>query len=397
MKRLADNSVDSVVTDPPYGISFLGKKWDYDVPSVEVWVEALRVLKPGGHALIACGTRTQHRMVVSIEDAGFQVRDVISWVYATGFPKSLNIGKEIDKRGGKDIAWFGRWLREWRKENNVSSVKVAKLFPSKSGKITGCVRNWELGRSLPTVEQFNTIKNAFDLPFETIEEAERVVVGKRKNSSSANHFKPGADHTKRVDVDITAASTEEAVKWEGWGTGLKPACEFFTLVRKPFDRENSASNVLAWGTGALNIEGCKIRDGEEVRHPTNLIHDGSTHVLMGLRGASHFFFCAKASKAERNAGLAGIKPKNNMRVNAPRKNEQQKTATKVRNNHPTVKPLALMEYLCRLITPPGGTVLDPYMGSGTTGVACVKEGFDFVGIELDEGYFNIAEKRIGAQ
>ena len=362
MKTLDDNSVDSIVSDPPYGISFIAKKWDYDVPSVEVWREAMRVLKPGGHALIACGTRTQHRMVVNIEDAGFEIRDVVSWIYGSGFPKSLNISKALDKAAG----------------------------------------------------------------------AEREVVGKRVRMGDSKSY--SSDNTKSLkctseDVgDITAPATESAKQWDGWGTALKPACEFFTLARKPLSEKTVAANVLKWGTGGINIDGCRVGtsgatkkvnteecreslgkygDGlnggtvsklDAGRFPANLIHDGSQEVLelfpetktgsikphknegssfqaskeitgshKGDSGsAARFFYCPKASKKDRNEG----------------------------NNHPTVKPTALMAYLCRLITPTGGVVLDPYMGSGSTGKAAVQEGFSFVGCELDKDYFDIATARV---
>jgi len=334
LKSLPDNSVDAVVTDPPYGIAFMGKKWDYQIPTVELWREVLRVLKPGGHALIACGTRTQHRMVCNIEDAGFEIRDVVSWIYGSGFPKSLNIHK-------------------------------------KDGRCP-----------------------------------------------------------------------------DGWGTALKPACEFFTLARKPLSEKTVAANVLKWGTGGINIDGCrvptsdrlgggmvskgrpkvsegwdrpwmhdpevteakkaesaeKVKNAERLgRFPANLIHDGSDEVLglfpetkaskanprnnkpsenVAMSGAnlghiSHghddnggsaarFFYCPKASKKDRGDG----------------------------NNHPTVKPTALMEYLCRLITPPSGVVLDPFMGSGSTGKAAIREGFRFIGVEMNGNYFEIAKGRI---
>jgi len=380
MKQLPDNSVDSIVTDPPYGISFMAKKWDYDVPKVEVWKEAMRVLKPGGHALIACGTRTQHRMVVNIEDAGFEIRDVVSWIYGSGFPKSLNIGKAIDKAAGAEREVVGT-------EKTPYTAK----------------------RTSMNVSQMNTVD----------------------------------DEGYRVKV-ITAPATPEAQQWDGWGTALKPACEFFTLCRKPLSEKTVAANVLKWGTGGINIDGCRVEvdpvvdatqlrtltrnvrevsDGwgmstvsgdapqvvrSEGRFPANLIHDGSQQVLelfpetkargnksecmsdrkadiyeygsksgecgssankdpVGFVGsAARFFYCPKASKKDRDEG----------------------------NNHPTVKPTALMQYLCRLITPTGGVVLDPYMGSGSTGKAAVKEGFSFVGCELDEDYYKIATARI---
>jgi DNA modification methylase len=378
LREMPDNSVDSIVTDPPYGISFMAKKWDYDVPSVDVWKEAMRVLKPGGHALIACGTRTQHRMVCNIEDAGFEIRDVVSWIYGSGFPKSLNVSKAIDKTTGVEI-----------------------------------------------------------------------------------EYKP------TEDTDCFNISE----KWDGWGTALKPSVEFFTLCRKPLSEKTVAANVLKWGTGGINIDGCRVEgisdsdknnfhqnrktikeykgddtlyklgtkkvcsaENPQGRFPANLIHDGSQEVLDlfpetksagkartggkatqdgtgGLLGvgnhegngmrygdnggsAARFFYCPKASKKDRNEGCEEINAKSNMRVNAPRCDEESKTQTKHGNNHPTVKPTALMAYLCRLITPTGGVVLDPYMGSGSTGKAAVREGFSFVGIELDPDYYEICKARI---
>jgi DNA modification methylase len=332
MKTLEDNSVDSIVSDPPYGISFMAKKWDYDVPSVEVWKEAMRVLKPGGHALIACGTRTQHRMVVNIEDAGFEIRDVVSWIYGSGFPKSLNISKAIDKAAGAEREVIGD-------------------HPS----INGTGKKW------------------------------------RKNGAEVEYVtKP---------VQLTVPATDAAKQWDGWGTALKPSSEFFTLCRKPLSEKTVAANVLKWGTGGINIDACRVEtedklsfgsrelgdgvkygkckpttDGEQNaqgRFPANLIHDGSQEVLelfpeSGEKSPARFFYCAKASKKDRDEG----------------------------NNHPTVKPTALMSYLCRLITPTGGVVLDPYMGSGSTGKAAVREGFSFVGCELDPDYYEIAKARV---
>jgi len=299
MKQLPDNSVDSIVTDPPYGISFMAKKWDYGVPKVEVWKEAMRVLKHGGHALIACGTRTQHRMVVNIEDAGFEIRDVVSWIYGSGFPKSLNISKAIDKAAGVEFA---------------AKPAEGVGFMNAEGK--------------------------------------------------------GGYNVTQNQLTRKGKSTEEAKQWDGWGTALKPACEFFTLCRKPLSEKTVAANVLKWGTGGINIDGCRVGT-ENGRFPANLIHDGSQQVLelfpeTNKDSAARFFYCPKASKKDRDEG----------------------------NTHPTVKPTALMQYLCRLITPTGGVVLDPYMGSGSTGKAAVKEGFSFVGCELDEDYYKIATARI---
>ena len=355
MKTLDDNSVDAIVSDPPYGISFMAKKWDYDVPSVEVWKEAMRVLKPGGHALIACGTRTQHRMVCNIEDAGFEIRDVVSWIYGQGFPKSLNVSKAIDKTTGVEI-----------------------------------------------------------------------------------EYKP------TEDTDCFNISE----KWDGWGTALKPSVEFFTLCRKPLSESTVAKNVLKWGTGGINIDGCrvgtekiKINGGgvfpegggctwTEVnqertgRFPANLIHEGSHEVLdlfpeTGDKSPARFFknindldvgnensfvtkrafYCPKASKKDRDEGLEDFDAVENS--NGDKWSDVDRRDGKIpvlrKNTHPTVKPTALMAYLCRLITPTGGVVLDPYMGSGSTGKAAVREGFSFVGIELDPDYYEICKARVTAE
>jgi len=315
---------------------------------------------------------------VNIEDAGFEIRDVVSWIYGSGFPKSLNVSKAIDKAAG----------------------------------------------------------------------AEREVVGKKRASIQGGGPKGafGSYPEETKQVDVTAPATEAAKQWDGWGTALKPACEFFTLCRKPLSEKTVAANVLKWGTGGINIDGCRVgteggakTQGKDIRtesqsgaigayksspkieglgrFPANLIHDGSQQVLElfpetksgggdkhgrkpstfcastdweqfkgksagGDKGsAARFFYCPKASKKDRDEGL-------------PTKSERLESFEIVGNNHPTVKPTALMQYLCRLITPTGGVVLDPYMGSGSTGKAAIKEGFGFVGCELDQDYFLIASQRV---
>jgi site-specific DNA-methyltransferase (adenine-specific) len=378
LRTMADNSVDAVVTDPPYGLSFMGKKWDYDVPSVAIWAECLRVLKPGGHLLAFAGTRTQHRMAVRIEDAGFEIRDMIAWVYGSGFPKSLDVSKAIDKAAGAE---GGRG-------------------PMKRG-----------GERLARLEN-----------------------GKRDGEGR------WGDESGR-DPYTYAPATPEAQQWAGWGTALKPALEPITMARKPL-AGTVAANVLEHGTGGINVDGCRIggpiayasggfpertnsperegreeagdrawaRSGEGVEHrevsgrwPANLIHDGSDEVVelfptvaSGMPGvrrkphatcamsgrleitgdtetgyadsgsAARFFYTAKASRDDRDPG----------------------------NTHPTVKPTELMRYLCRLVTPPGGIVLDPFMGSGSTGKAAMLEGFGFIGIEREAPSYAIAQHRI---
>lgn len=539
LKSLPDNSVDSVVTDPPYGLSFMNKKWDYDVPSVDFWKEVLRVLKPGGHVLSFGGTRTYHRMVVNMEDAGFEIRDQIMWVYGSGFPKSLNIGKAVDKLEGRE--------RE----------------------VVGKLENYQDKRGL------NGQVNVGDLAKE------------------------------RIDIPLTKGTSP----WEGFGTALKPANEPICLARKPLSEKSVAENVLKWGAGGINVDGCRVgttdtytypngpkgnsfsvgkepdgkrtepvemnpegrfpanlilecccdevikgergeviksggsREGCELSHEwgydnivrTNFTDKGDIHtnpncpcrIMDGQSlGSSRFFYQAKVSKAERNMGLDGFEIKINigtiklliykrkneilwerqdlnqthqvdteqshqkdteefttkeecvwntelfgnyivekfqkdiksiteMKTNsitiyqtlnsliqkstkeyiatqqkelmggikfvesADKKNTkaiityQKKDGSnqsvslvslkevwsisveeEVKSNHPTMKPINLLTYLIRLITPQNGIVLDPFMGSGSTGIAARLQGFDFIGMEMDSDYFKIAEKRI---
>ncbi len=376
LKELPDNSIDSIVTDPPYELGFMGKSWDasgvaYDV---SVWRECLRVLKPGGHLLSFGGSRTYHRMACAIEDAGFQIRDQIMWVYGSGFPKSLNIGKALDKVAGAE--------RE----------------------VIGKIRNNQPGGTSAFAE------------------------------GGVGSYQKG-DTTER-DI-VGGPVTPEAEVWNGWGTALKPAHEPIVLARKPLDG-TVANNVLKHGVGGLNIDGCRV--GNEVlpeqtagqaqigtfertnmvtpertgRFPANFIHDGSDEVLQLFpsdkpnQSAARFFYCAKASKKDRNEGLDQFEEKQTFGGGArppDQYSEDEKylknAATAYgaikapnKNHHPTVKPTDLMRYLCRLITPPNGTVLDPFTGSGSTGKAAVLEGFSFIGVEQSEEYILIAEARI---
>ena len=482
MKQLEDNSIDTLISDPPYGLSFMGKKWDYDVPSIEIWKEALRVLKPGGTALIFAGSRTQHRMAVNVEDAGFILKDCIMWIYGSGFPKSLNIGKQIDKIGGKDISWFGKWLREFRIKNSLSQKEISKLFPSKTGGLTGCVANWELGLNIPTPEQFTKICKEFDLPFESLEQAEREIIGESKSKFFEKNLIFEKDLPGYGDFNLTTPATEEAKLWNGWGTALKPAYETILVAMKP-NEGTYASNGLKWGVSGLNIDGCRIefknkedeqeskgknqhekypnslmknpanngiynKDNREPtnyqatgRFPANIIlneeagklldeqsgmskssklngkggfgcsagkclNDNGTHFVYNERGhndkggASRFFYCAKASKGERNKGCEELEEKQYSHDGRekPIENAYQRNNSKATNFHPTVKPLKLMEYLCKLTkTPTGGIVLDPFSGSGTTGLACLRTNRKFIGFELSEEYCEIANKRLEHQ
>jgi hypothetical protein len=391
---MPDCSVDAVVTDPPYGLSFMGKKWDYDVPGVEVWAECLRVLKPGGHLLAFAGTRTQHRMAVRIEDAGFEIRDMIAWVYGSGFPKSLDVSKAIDKRGGATVGFesFRDAVKTAMNKNQISRAKLQEALGNfmLSHYLTAgsqpAIPNW---RDYQVIRDTVGLGDVYDEMFRP--EAEREVVGQHQTDMGGL----GGERLGQKGGDITIAATPEAKQWQGWGTALKPALEPITVARKPLIG-TVAENVLQHGTGAINVDGCRV--GE--RWPANFIHDGSEEVMglfpdtksgfmrggekaskgLGMFGggqsnadtygdsgsAARFFYCAKASKRDRDEG----------------------------NNHPTVKPTDLMRYLCRLVTPPDGTVLDPFMGSGSTGKAAVLEGFSFIGIEREAEYVAIAQARI---
>ena len=401
MNAMPPESVDAIVTDPPYGLGFMGRKWDALPPSQE-WAEACyRVLKPGGHIVAFGGTRTWHRLAVAIEDAGFEMRDSLAWLYGSGFPKSHDVGKAIDKLAGAEREVIG--------------------FRAK------------VNNSVTSRQHHGTTEDG------------RTVDGRDAEKAAAYQARGG--------FTLTAPATPEAAQWEGWGTALKPAFEPIVLARKPLAEKTVARNVLAHGTGAINVDGCRIEG--EANRPTGLKKDGSRsqrvghegwdrpwknderaarmvgdgapttsagrwpanvlldhhaaawvdeqsgHLPAGSRpakrspdaartaygafagqdgleaarldsgGASRFFYTAKAPKSER-PNVDGVQ-------------------------HPTVKPLAIMRWLIRLVTPPGGVVLDPFAGSGTTIEAALIEGFDPVGIEMETDYLPLIQHRIDRQ
>ena len=345
LKALKAHSIDSLVTDPPAGISFMGKAWDDDKGGRKQWVawmtevmiEAMRVMKPGAHGLVWALPRTSHWTATALEDAGFEIRDVVTHLFGSGFPKSLDVSKAIDKAAGAE-------------RETISTRKLT-------------------GKS-------------------------RVLKG--------GNFDGGYEG-KELDCDyaITAPATDAAKQWQGFGTALKPASEHWILFRKPCSEKTVAANVLRWGCGAINIDASRIgySDSEKIdftrvhdgniygsgetygkatqnhttplfksngRFPANLVLDEDAAKMLGE--PSRFFYCAKASKSDKDAN----------------------------NTHPTVKSTKLMSYLITLVTPPNGTVLDPFTGSGSTGVAAKYLGFDFIGIEQNKEYKEIAEKRINA-
>jgi DNA modification methylase len=529
MRELPDASIDACVCDPPYALGFMGREWDrfgdtgrgararteradevtpngqghttsagpYLAAGVdslrsagptyqhwcEAWArEALRVLKPGGHLLAFGGTRTSHRLAAGIEDAGFEIRDTIAWMYGSGFPKSLDVAKAVDKmdaaaerdeRAKRSQAWLRQHVTP-KQVNKATSTDMGHhltTHPTQPFVPTPAMLD-QLRLLLPPVPEWLE-QLVRDRAVESQNMAAREVVGERNGSTM-----PG--FAKIANGEPTSWSetphTPEAQAWEGWGTALKPAHEPIVVARKPL-ASTVAANVLAHGTGALNIDGCRIegdvpsvpqptfgvradgvtdfgagegRNGEMSsaagRWPANVVLDEEAARLLDeqtgelpptmkpqlLRrgatsgtsiggneaydtaapheamagygdsgGASRFFYVAKASTAERNAGLDGFVEREQPAAwgdLGPVEGNPRKVATghvqRTRNVHPTVKPIELMRWLVRLVTPPGGTVLDPFLGSGTTGCAAVLEGVEFVGIEREAEYVPIADARI---
>ena len=492
LRTLKDASIDSIVTDPPYELGFMGKDWDNSgiAYNVELWEECLRVLKPGGHLLAFGGTRTYHRMTVAIEDAGFEIRDSIHWIYGSGFPKSLDVSKAIDKQRDDraDIYKVTAWVREARDAAGITNKDIDAAFAT-----NGMGRHWTdvmpggKQPAVPTLEQVPHLLdvlgvNADDVPQDIRRLlwdlngkkgqpgenwAEREVIGHRITGIGTGQgtVQIMGDGTR----DITAPATDAAKQWQGWGTALKPGHEPIVVARKPLCG-TVAGNVLEHGTGALNIDGCRIGTHEIVnppggipngannyvgtaktrnrslppttatgRWPANIIFDeaasaeldaqsgnragmkrGTLHrgattgtsigggtalgkakpqdAIAGYDdegGASRFFYCPKPAKKERNAGLGELPIKRpDTRTKAGMGTYDEKGVQPQRNFHPTVKPIALMRYLVRLVTPPGGIVLDPFLGSGTTAAAAILEGFDWRGCEMTAEYYSIIRGRV---
>jgi len=434
LRTMPDCSVDAVVTDPPYGLAFMGKRWDYDVPSVEIWAECLRVLKPGGHLLAFAGTRTQHRMAVRIEDAGFEIRDMIAWVYGSGFPKSLDVSKAIDRMdASEEQERRRRRFTAWVRSTGITSRQIDEATCTNMGGHYTTAASQPAIMTRKHLEQCRYLLG--DVPewvereadirsMESQNMASREVVGqdtKARSTSGKSALPTIGGSTIYESWDITAPATPEAQQWAGWGTALKPSWECITMARKPL-AGTVAANVLEHGTGALNVDGCRVGTSKNVpasvskktpgvgghdpnlgRWPSNLIHDGSDEVVglfpqtasgsgqKSTRGSSGNTFRAGMPTGETYEGDTGSAARFFYTAKATKAERQGVT-------HPTVKPLDLMAYLCRLVTPPGGIVLDPFMGSGTTIKAAIGEGFNAIGIERDPAYFAMAEHRMnGAQ
>jgi len=396
MKEILDNSVDSLVCDPPAGISFMGKDWDDDKGGRDAWIswlstimrECLRILKPGGHGLVWAIPRTSHWTGKALEDAGFEIRDCITHLFGTGFPKSLDISKALDKEAGAEREVVGTYDPRSQYDN--------------------C---------------------------------------QRTESDKGQYFEGTIN--KKVNINITIPATEAAKQWSGFGTSLKPASEFWWLIRKPLSEKTVAKNVVKHGTGGINIDECRIsleegdKKGEEGELKGNYSSNGFFgNSINDVKNTSQGRFpanlvlshnddcldekcteeCAVKMLDEQSGILKSgtLSPKNNVKANSGWSGGSQANRVKntfvansgsasrffycakasksdkgKNNNHPTIKATKLMEYLIKLITPPNGIVIDPFMGSGSTGVAAIRLEFGFIGIEKEENYFQIAQERIG--
>ena len=441
LKKLEDNSVDAVITDPPYGLSntkpqqvadvlkawvtgdtvsvpakrggFMGKDWDSFVPPPAVWEECMRVLKPGGHMAVFAGARTQDLMGLSIRLAGFEIRDTLGWIYGSGFPKSMDIGKAIDKRPGvHHHREFATHLKEKREAAGLSRQDVSERVV---GTRSGACWNWE-HHQFPRYEWWPALRDLLGLDGKKwgpiIAEADREVVGKHK---SGLHTGPSGVGGHGEGGAVTAPATSEAKQWDGWGTALKPAIEPIILARKPLDG-TVAGNVLAHGVGGLNIDACRVPSAEPApagRFPANVLLDEHAAKEMdkqsgvlksgggnkGPRSSSWFTSNSPNVDDVRNPDSGGASrffPVFKYQAKAPKKERpviEREDGTKIQ--HPTVKPLALLEWLVSLIVPPGGVVLDPFAGSGTTLQAAINKGFTPIGIEQDADYIKLINKRLG--
>lgn len=406
LATIADNSIDAIVTDPPYELGFMGKSWDASgiAYNLTVWTECLRVLKPGGHLLAFSGSRTYHRMACAIEDAGFQIRDQIMWVYGSGFPKSLNIAKAMDKASGFDGAVIGK-ATSWNRPNNEDGHRT---------RMNTSPGQYDIKELSPEAKGWEGWGTALKPAHEPIVLARKPLVG----TVAENVLRFGVGG---LNIDGCRVATDE---------------KFVDLPNRAWVNADGLSYAESNhnhrdGSNAVAVE--KLNNLG--RWPANLIHDGSDEVLElfpetagGARpakankptgqhyeggwgtiaegerinfpagSAARFFYCAKASKKDRNEGLDHLTPQRESDRTADNlpggDNPRNRTNTPRLNHHPTVKPTELMRYLCRLITPPNGVILDPFTGSGSTGKAAILEHFQFIGIEQDPDYITIAQARI---
>ena len=394
LPTLEPGSVDAVVTDPPYNLGFMGKSWDKSGVAFqpETWAAMLRVAKPGAHLLAFGGTRTFHRMTCAIEDAGWEIRDCLMWVYGSGFPKSLNLAVAFDKQTGMAARGVGFTTAGYTPSATVpggahpAHKPTSELGKQWQGWGTALKPAWEpiiLARKpIEGTVAANVLKHgtgALNI------DGCRIHTGEKAGGSHAPCLQFGGQNTRPYQEDYVAEPAQPSMEGR-WPANL--------LL------DEDAAAQLDEQTGTLTSGSNNVRTKPGDGYHGGMGKAGDVQVSYGdSGGASRFFYCAKVSRAEREAGLEGETHKviSVLGGDEDDLSEGHKATRPFANNHPTIKPLDLMGYLCRLITPPGGLVLDPMMGSGSTGIAAIQEGFRFVGIELDPNYFAIAVKRIKAE
>jgi len=392
--------VDSIVTDPPYELGFMGRSWDSTGIAFQkkTWELCFKVLKPGGHLLAFSGSRTYHRMAVAIEDAGFEIRDQVMWLYGSGFPKSMNVGKALDKKLGNERESFGTKLKKAGDMRGGNYVKGGD-YKSIEIEITKGNTEWEgWGTALKPAHE------PLVLARKPLSENSVVdnVLKHRTGGINIDECRVEGNDAKYPDTNPDFRDQGRQSK-ENMGIDKLSFGQTENVKRKKVVRKSRDENgVWTNDNSGMKAEGSEYADADpRGRFPSNVMHDGSGSIKELFEDKSKYFYCAKTSKAERNQGLDNFIKKNKVfngqspNASKDMKGVEQKFTTKPSANiHPTVKPIKLMKYLCRLITPKGGTILDPFMGSGSTGMAAKEENFDFVGIEKEEEYFNIASARI---
>ena len=380
LKKMDLNSVDSIITDPPYGLSIMGEKWDKKLPNENIWKECFRVLKPGGYILSFSSARLYHHLALAMEKAHFETQNMLAWLYGNGLPRGMSVSMHFDRTDNipRPDDKFRAYLRGAIKRSPYTIRELEELCGS-----NGMFSHY-LGKSqaqFPSYEKWKILKKAlrldgtYDSLFKEIARRKKEMKMSEEGQPKCRHFKMLSKNFKRHEP-----KSKLAKKWHGWRHGkmtLRPCIEPIYFGQKPPLRPIS-ENIIRYGVGALNVENCKIRgrDGKE-RGPGNVIHDGSGEVVQSLIRHSEL---AVSSLNEINAPF--------FYVSRPAGREKQG------NTHPTLKPITLMRHLVRLVTPPGGICLDPFMGSGTTGVACLMEGMEFIGVEREEEYYNIAKNRL---
>ena len=394
LKSIPDNSIDSIVCDPPYGIHLNKVGWDKGLPSLNLWRECYRVLKPGAYIIGMSAARMYHYLACTMEEAGFITHPMLGWIYGSGLPKGCNLARQMDQQREVPDDVFRNYLKSAMKIKGLTAKKMNELCGFK-GMFAHYVGKGQA--QYPSPKHWNRIKEILEL-----DDRYDKVIHRNKNRGRLTTLPPKKDALFSFSRKVKdyEPKSDLSRKWQGYKYGLqtlKPAIEPIYIGQKPHAL-SMKENILTWGVGAMNINACRIEldksykrrcDGridERGRYPSNILHDGSKSIIdeiekqsqkqgaadyfnalsLGVEDAARFLYTSKPSQTEKGKG----------------------------NNHPTVKPIRLMEHLIKLVTPPEGICLDPFMGSGSTGIAAIQNSFSFVGIEMDEGFFEIARDRL---